>query len=238
MNRFITLALFALGCAGADNGELFDEPADAGVEEPLELGQTAQALTWPTGYGMLKTTDTSSSGDRCWLSDSVCMRPVSKTLRFKFIASSCNSWWQTRVVTAHARWRSMLSLRGWNIQDPDSSGNANYILRCGGASGHWGYFAPTGFSGPDSGGDYTYNSGGIRIDATKIDADTAGKTSTEKTRNAENVVLHELLHSVGLGHSDGLLYSAVMLQTSGAASFAGILLPTSTELSWLNSYTP
>src|SRR5688572_1982580 len=143
MNRFILLA-FALGCAGADNGDLFDYPSDAG-----ELGQTAQALTWPDGYGY-----THGPRLRCWAGNPSCDRPKSKTFKFRFLSSTCPSWYQSRVNNAVARWRSILGQRGWSVTVVSSG--ADHTIGCGTQTGDQAQFFPFNFEGPDAGGDYTY----------------------------------------------------------------------------------
>lgn len=220
-------------------GDAGQEGDPVGIAKP-EHPDVIRKTTWPTGFGVKSATN----GVRCWNNGSdVCDRPKSRTFRMRFLASTCNATWNTRVFDQHTSWVQSMAARGITVQGPTSSGVADYYIQCGSIStpGTAGVFVASGWEGPDANGDYTWKSGTVTLDTADIDAFLAGLTlrsQSEKNHWAGNIIWHELLHVVGLGHSDAMSVSNLMKKPADSTWFTGFLVYNSTELNWLNTYVP
>src|SRR5690606_14220106 len=134
MRRIISTvpAALAIACSGA---------SDVEYVEGIEIGTAHQAIFMPLKYGIEGGTDgvkepddgMECTNDDGW-EDSRCVVPDSKTIRFKFYASTCSntsaSPWQAAVVEAYLDWEWELENQGWNVVEGD-----DYQLRCSGSSG-------------------------------------------------------------------------------------------------------
>lgn len=257
----LLIAALLVACSdniGGDGYEFEDAPADAGVEdeglrhdlsfpdagpdEEKSLGTLQQPLSSPVGYG----TD-HATGFRCIQGVGVtCVYPVDKVARYRFRASTCNNWWQTRVVEA---WGSFLTQAedagGWDIQDPTPQGVADVYLDCGDAGGsNYGVTTcPLGSTFPNpGGGSYRlYSSCVIKIDNAHIEAMSGWSTKTDdqKQKMARNIILHEYMHSIGLGHvSSNPTGTALMVVAPHNTWWNNLRFPSLFELGLIQGYVP
>lgn len=202
------LALAALCCACSGNPDLFSEVSDAGADaappEDLELGQVAQALTWPAGYGSRL-----NDHQRCYTVPAAgCSRAKFKTYRHRFFASTCTSWYQTRVLNAYNKFVAAVTPLGWTILPPTSGGASDIQTRCdttvtsGSQLGRFNIGIQTCSGSPQL---CAFETGAAYLHPNRLEshADWAGATAAEREIAVENVMLHEYLHSAGLGHASG-----------------------------------
>lgn len=192
----IALLLFACGA-----------PLDE--EEGLYIGTLEQGIFVPVGYGAESGTQNGVSSPPCDDTDwagGQCSIPDSKFQIYKFFASSCSSWWQARFVGAENYVKPFVNGLGddWAYYGGDINGVYTHGMYCNTSSG-LGAFTP----GPDFENHATplgtlrqYKNGTIRIDTADIEAQAgwSSKTEAERIRFAENVIRHEMGHSLGFGH--------------------------------------
>lgn len=254
---FIAALMFA--CSdniGGDGYEFEDAPADAGAaDEGLgndvsfpdagadkSLGTLQQGLSSPVGYGIDTATQT-----RCIQGVGVtCGYPSDKVARYRFRASTCNNWWQTRVVESFNSFLTQAEdAGGWDIQDPTPQGVADVYLDCGSAGGSaYGLTTcPLGATQPNpGGGSYRlYSTCVIKIDNTKIEAMAgwSGMTDAQKQKMARNIILHEYMHSVGLGHvTSNPNGTALMVVAPHNTWWNNLRFPSTFELTLIQGYVP
>jgi hypothetical protein len=245
---FIFALLFA--CAGASEdgyedgamGEVSPYPIDEegvmridGEDVDLydqDLVQYAQALTRPNGYGINHT-----NGTRC-SSTSNCDLPKDKTFSRRFLASTCSNWWQTRFVEADNDFLFIDRDLDWTVNGP-SGQFADFYWQCGTVGGsNNGIFQPT-LSAQRADGSYTWNSGWVTVDAafTEAGSSWAGKTDVQRQRMARNIILHELMHSVGLGHATSALTN-LMHGADPVTWYQGLKYSNTDEINMLDNYVP
>lgn len=266
MKKLLALLFLLFSCGGASSDSLlqyaaaddlvthevspdevdWDSLAPESRPEPEgDIGTLEQALTWPVGYGTLKL-----NPSRCWdSSGDGCLHPnwANKTFRRRFQAGSCSSWFQARFVSADGLWTNTLSSRGWTIQVPDSNGKAKWYWHCKPASELQALCNTTNALGctavnwaQDASGNGVHTGGNVYIFPEKFEAQAswAGKTDAQKERFATNILLHELYHSVGLGHSDAMLSSTLMVSPAPTSFYDAIFSPVTQERTWLNDFQP
>jgi hypothetical protein len=175
------------------------------------IGTHGQAIFMPFEYGMEGGTDgvsETNDGMKCTAAggweDSRCSVPDSKTIRFKFYASTCNSTWQGAAVDAYNDWKFELESQGWSVID-----GTNYQLRCSGSSGGGalGRFQP----GPSwdhhdvsLGTLSQFKDGKYTMYSTDADAwlqSVFPGSAPHRQIGRINLIKHELYHSAGFGHS-------------------------------------
>jgi hypothetical protein len=258
IKKFLFFALFSVGCAASDNyGYDFSTESDAGVDaggtvdepvadEAVALGTLEQALTLPSGYGINNQLRCGST----WTGN--CYVPQDKKIRLKFFASTCaGDWAKTRFVEAMDVFIGWMNSRGWTIQGPDSQDRYDYALKCDETPYDPNGGMPIGSFLHPSSGDGTscfyvsgkgtlckFTKGTLWIN-TAIAMDKLYDFSGEAAKREayRNYLLHELGHSVGLGHygTDGSDLMAI--HGSGAD---GIYTDTfsTVEFNMLQNYAP
>lgn len=240
-NKILSLIGLCLSTACAGN---YDEPGqdvdvNSGVNGGMvEIGQTDEAVSVasfnPAGYGMKST----GAQTRCWTNGS-CDRPASKVFRFRFHASTCSSWYQARVVTAYNNMLTILESRGWDVQDPSSSGLAEYHMYCGTeTTGYAGTFQKIVYT-CDASNNCKYTQGIMYLQPNVIQGGIWNtKNETQHQKFVANIALHEMMHMAGLAHDDSALPSVLMQANNSANWYDSFLSPVSTELSMLSAYVP
>lgn len=224
MRSVIGLALGLLAASGAP-------PQDA-----EELGTLQQALTWPDGYGWRQST-----GDRCYSSSgnhSGCVRQGTKRIRYGFQAGTCHTWWQTRFVEAHNDFLSLMTGLGWDVSGP--SNGTDVEMSCNDGIPGGGNFTPSNsVTQPD--GSVTFTDGNLYISVLHITDDTSwfGKSDVQRQRCARNFILHELMHTVGLGHGGPTGHLMRGFSPSGLSSwYSNLKYPSTEENNWLADFQP
>jgi len=257
LRHFAILALFA--CGGEDPGpDLF--PADAGPPGQLEhiiiyvdddgneldrevgdIGTLQQPLYIPTGYGTEADPDTS----RCW-DGSGCVHTGSKTYPRKFYASTCDAWQQSRFVAAEVRAKASTSANG-------SSAGATWTFT-NGTKNEWrcGNNSDALALDPELDGSIGVSIVSINVATKKIvSADVWifvdnmegqpgwwNRSQAQVQKFYENAILHEILHTMALGHADAMLPSVLMNAFVSESYYTSNLSVTGTERGWLVDYTP
>lgn len=170
----------------------------------VPLGTSEQAVWVAGGYGARQDglrCDALNSGE--W-----CSAPRNTTpIRFKFYASTCSPWWQTRVVEVWNELAPKLANAGWDIQGPTSGGSFNYAIKCGPiATGAYGQFAPEVKGNMDCDDFYNgefcrHDKGTVWFNTAKIETGPfTAQSETNKQRWGRNEIRHEMGHVFGLGH--------------------------------------
>ncbi len=272
MKTAILLVLGALACGSVDDSHLFDDEArDEGddvdveavideqgqdmffldngdepeVDDEGDIGTLEQGLSAPSLYGQ-----NVSTSNRCVPGPGVtCAYPDDKIARYRFRASTCNSWWQTRVVESFAQFVSDVeNFGGWDIKDPTAAGLADVYLDCGDAGGTAFGAAVCSLGSTKAhpaGGNYRkYSECVIKIDTAELESHGvwAGKSDAQRKKLARNVIMHEYLHTAGLGHhARDATNSAIMMAPMDLATtiqWDSLRLASATELGWMSSYVP
>lgn len=210
---FFVGALALVACGAAP--EEFDE-------EPGQIiGTAEQAVYMPALYGIEGITDWQGHPDfgmQCAgqtpseVADNWCIVPNSKTLKFSWTPSSCpttgsfgvNEGFRRVVYDATVYWENEMTLQGWNIV----GGGTDFVLKCETVAGTpMGHFQP-GPSWDQIAAPYgtlgQYKNGKIGIDSADIMAfanSLAPGSATARYNIAFNLVMHELWHLSGFGHS-------------------------------------
>jgi hypothetical protein len=247
-SRLWALAALALACGGRATGEyrdevvnvhrdgdvvlieVYDESADDGDDDETgDIGELEQGLTIPNGYG----TKTSVS-QRCW--DGVdCLHPGTKEYSYNFQASTCSSWYQGRFVAADIRFGTQVP---WFTK---KSGGTKNTWRCASGNG-----SAQGCTGSLGCAVVTFNQHEVITDVdvyifpdvVSAQSGWSSKTQAQKDRFVDNAILHEIYHSVALGHSDATLDSVLMYASAPSAYYSSLLQPQWTERAWLRDYQP
>lgn len=266
MNKLaIVFCVSALACASSDEqGQTFSDAGGVEIDsfdenlandfvfteseeaEDKQLGTVQQAISTPTGYGEDKST-----GFRCTPGAGItCVYPKDKIARYRFRASTCNNWWQSRVVESFNSFVGHASAGGWSILDPTSSGRADVYLDCGDAlSVNYGITVCNlggTFSNPGGGSYRQYETCIIKIDNAEIEATPswANKTDDQRKKMARDLILHEYMHSVGLGHvTDDFAGTALMMPSPGSPLSSStwwntLRFPTTAEINLIKNYVP
>jgi len=200
MVRLLALLLLALACGA---------PSEAG-QDIIPLGTLEQPIYLPFRYGIEGITNVQGHPDfgrECegttpaeW-ADNNCVVPNSRTVRFKFYASTCNGTWMGAVADAYWDWKAELEYWGWSVID-----GSNYQLRCndGDGGGALGRFVP-GPSwdtiGVPQGTLRQHKDGRITMYSSSIDQVIANRSTEEQRIVRMNLIRHELYHLVGFGHT-------------------------------------
>lgn len=195
----------------------------AAPEEAGEaIGTLEQAVYMPFKYGIEGVTDWQGHPDfsrECQgslpseVADNWCSVPDSKSIKITWSPSSCPTTgsygmpegFRSVVYDAMVYWENELELIGWSVS---GGSNPNYTLKCETVSGTpMGRFQP----GPDwdeiaasYGTLGQYKKGKVQIDSADIAAfasQLAPGSATARYNIAFNLVIHELWHLAGLGHS-------------------------------------
>jgi hypothetical protein len=268
IRKILVLALL-VGCGGVDNGDLFpEEPeGDAGIgqaeEEPGlmfverpqdfaapdgDIGVSEEALTRPGLYGAESTGtgggDPGGGGYFCsvpwnW---SLCFVKQSKSIRLKFFASTCSSWWQTRVVEAQNALNAAYNGIGWYWAGPSFDGSYEISVKCAaGNDGALGGVLITGGYTDTTVADGTirkWNKGNMEISPANVEAQSgwASYSEAQKQRYARNLIKHEFGHTAGLGHNTSA--SALMYPFAQSDYPNADKLYQSQEAGWLQNYVP
>lgn len=196
MFKHLALAAILSGCSGSI------ETSDVNFDGDFEFGQIEQALTWPWGYGWRN-----DNGQRCYESTPGCTRPIDKTWRVKFHASTCSEWWRTRVFNGYVKLVNNVSTKGWTISPPGPNDARDVDIRCSTQTpaGKFAEFIPSQkVCDPDT-FNCTYAKGDIVIYVNNIENWKWFKQATDANKIifGENVTYHEDLHMCGLGHWEG-----------------------------------
>jgi hypothetical protein len=203
------------------------------------IGTLGQRLTIPNGYGL------SPGQNRCW-SGSDCIHPGSKTYQRKFYASTCTSWEMGRWMAAEIRAMA-------NTGVPYGSANATFALTLG-TKNEWrcGDNADAVAMDPDLDGalgvaSITYSSSTKKIISTDVwiftdniaaQSGWGSKTDLQHEKFYDNAILHEILHTLALGHSDATLASVLMNAYPSSSWYSTYLTAVPLERNWLFSYQP
>lgn len=269
-NTLIALALLT-ACAGASETDNPAEPLDFGFEDtpnpifahPIDPSMPSfflreptevEKLTRPGGYGAQSP---GAGGGGIGGADCIvpwnwglCFVAKRKDYRLKFYASTCNSWWQGRVVEAQAELNaSNEAATGFGVENVTFDGTHEIEIRCGAV--------PSGFVAYTellpSWTDTLVSDGTIRqyakantvIGNTIVEGASAWASATETQRRniARNVIKHEMAHGFyGLGHvvngGNVLMQTAFQYTNPSGYAWASSLNITATEKSWLTSFVP
>lgn len=195
----------------------------APVDEPdgESIGTLEQAVYMPYRYGIEGVTDWQGHPDfgrECQgslpseVADNWCSVPNSKTIKLTWNPSSCptsggygvSDGFRGVVYEAIVHWTNEMTLAGWTVigSDPD------FTLKCEGVPGSaMGRFQP----GPDwdqIGASYgtlgQYKTGKVQIDSADIISfaySLASGSAAARYEIVSNLVMHELWHLSGFGHS-------------------------------------
>jgi hypothetical protein len=190
----ILLAL--LSACGAPNDGIYADPEPDAVDE---LGQLEQPIYVPSGYGKYVNSEPCQSAQGCFV-------PDKKYIQAQFFASTCNNWWQTRMVTAFAEVEGYVDNLGddWGMISP---GSGLYVVRCGSVTGgDLGGFSPSDTQSHSS-GLIQYNRGTIKINTAAVEGQSswANATEAQRQRFAINLIKHEFGHLLGLPHEANTL---------------------------------
>lgn len=216
-----------------------------------DIGRLEQPIGLYTGYG----TEASSSSPRCILpyGGGECQVPNSKTIRFgTFIASNeCTSNWNAVFQAALSEAQTIAGGRMNFINVNVQGGNADFMIYCLDDSGN----NPPGRTFVDTFFGYEchevnssndlcqYENGFIDINLTSLINKSATYFShswAQQQRFVKNVILHEIFHVAGLGHSTTscgeLLMGACSNQSENWYNIQK--RPTSSELLEIECYNP
>lgn len=207
---FMFLSVVGLAACGA--------PEREGYLGGEEVGTLGQPIFMPYKYGIEGVTNWENDPDyglQCEgtvhqdFADDWCSVPDSKTIRFKFYASTCrdtpsNESWRGAVVDAYYDWKYEIEAQGWSVID-----GTNYQLRCddGPGNGRLGRFRP-GPSWDQHGTSWgtlgQYKDGKITMYSADTDSWVGGVypgSAAARQVARINLIKHELYHLVGFGHS-------------------------------------
>lgn len=215
------------------------------------LGTLEQAVYMPYQYGIEGLDDSEDHPDfglRCGgatvddYADNFCAVPDTKQLSVKFYASTCSSLWQAAVMDAWATWALELNMAGWSVSTP--ANNPKYRVECGTLGGDGLGRFQAGPSWDNIGVWYgtlgQHKTGKVTMDS--VDADAWAMALAPNSASARhnirvNLVLHELFHLAGLGHSTSGTGSALMsAQPNG--TWVSLKNPTAAESDMLDCYNP
>jgi hypothetical protein len=247
-------ALLAFGCGGespTNTGweDTFSEEepntsADAGYAEPVELGQTAQALTvMSDGYGR-DGGNGSTFETRCnqptWFG--TCIVPSDRKMRF--YVDIVPPFGATIDFKADAKaaiqlLAAQINQRGWDVAETTNTGSqeqmrlttlpAGVLCRGGGSIGNC--------SSLSAGNLCRAPSCLVECDTVQIESQVAGRTPAQKNQFMKNLWGHELGHCSGLGHFPG---STLMPRSFPASPdpFINGFLMSQEELGFIAAYRP
>jgi hypothetical protein len=161
------------------------------------------------------------------------VRPQDKHIRYKFFASTCHEWWRARFVDAWNDFASLMENLEWDISG--ESGGWDVTMVCDNNIGGGGNFQPSGTATLVD-GSVIFAGGTVRISVLNITDDTswAGKTDVQRQRCARYFILHEYMHSVGLGHGGPTGHLMRGFSPSGINScYSNLKYPSTEENNWL-----
>ncbi len=212
---------------------------DDGEAPEGDIGTSEQALTIPNGFG------TEGNAVRCW-SGVNCAHTGTKTYQRNFKASTCDSWQQSRWVGGEIRAMAATSSDGssagatWSL----STGTKN-TFRCGtnaqAAAIHPSLNGAIGVAVMTiSNQTKKYVKGDIWIFPENMEAQSGwwGRSIGEVEKFYENAIQHEILHSMGLGHTDSMGGSTLMQPSVSGSFYSSWLTVSGTERNWFISYQP
>lgn len=212
---------------------------DDGAPPSGDLGTSQQALTIPNGFG------TTGNALRCW-SGVNCAHTGTKTYQRNFKAATCDAWQQSRWVGGEIRAMAATSQDGssggatWSL----SAGTKN-TFRCGtnaqAIAIHSSLDGAIGVAVMTiSNATKKYTKGDIWIFPENFHklSGWSGRSIGEVEKFYENAILHEVLHSMGLGHTDSMGGSTLMQPSVSSQFYASFLTVSGTERNWFIDYQP
>ena len=247
-------------CGGADD---YDSPeqqaedlafrladAEIGPDEGMDIGELDQAITFESGgYGVMKNTIGTKCGTPFGGWPNKCQVPKEKTVNFRWTFGALTEGgvdWVAAFNTAGSYVCAVLNARGWSctkalasgtqrerVQPWDLDQTALGMCQYTNLSNGPLYTLPSG----QVMGNYEYQDGcQIYVDTTYLAALTVGMSATSKRREAENLIIHEMGHCIGLPHQEPPFVLENVMAPKQLNGYPEIIA--NHEKDWLLRYVP
>lgn len=259
ITKYLLPFVLGLVACSADNGDLFPPldsgVGDAGVDQDVELGQTAQAMYLPFAMGFEGGKENGVAYPQCSapFSAGMCAVPQVKNIDINVMTNTCPlaSVQRAKILAAANAVRDFANGVGWNVLTQENGSPNRFLanqvkVRCTtshpNAKTHGETLYPTfnlGACTPvgAAGVVCTFASATSHVYVNNINTfiSAQGWTGTQQGRYVENTFRHEVFHALGIGHNGS---SNQLMGQASTGTQNALLIPNNVERDAMECYSP